>query len=414
LVALRVDDVDIARDRALVERFQAGDDDAFEELYRRYYDRLQRFCLKRLGDIHVAEEVAQEAFTRALTALPELGGELRFYPWVSVIASRLCVDHFRRQSRSEPFSDPNPGTVDGGQEERIIDAVDASLVVAALARLAPRHQDVLHLREVEGWSYQHIANHYGVTVGAVETLLFRARRSLRREFRLIDGAGLAAIPLVGRAIQFAARIRTRLPTWVPATPSVTTLAAAATATAAAVAIAVAPSRATSQAALPPASNPAHVQVAPGHAGAGGQRPTTGVGGPPAPGVTGVAAPTDTAAGTTLQVQGTTVDGVTIPPSALAVPSTTVAAPPLTTVPNGGGPDVVAPIVGQVTGLVPPTLPLPLPTIPNTVPTVSVPSLPAVPVVPLTVPPLGIGDPLVGAVTTAPGAPDSLVGGLLHR
>jgi RNA polymerase sigma factor (sigma-70 family) len=417
-VALRVDDVDIARDRLLVERFQAGDHDAFEELYRRYHDRLQRFCLKRLGDTHAAEEVAQESFTRALTALPELGGELRFYPWVSVIASRLCVDHFRRQARSEPFADPNPGTVDGGQEDRIIDAVDASLVVAALARLAPRHQDVLHLREVEGWSYQHIATHYGITVGAVETLLFRARRALRREFRIIDGAGLAAIPLLGRAIQFAGRVRTRLPPWVPATPSVTTFAAAATATAAAVAIAVAPSWAPARAALPPASNPAHVQVAPGHgaagaAGANGQPATAGAAGPAAPGSTGAAGaavPPDTAAGTAPLVQGTgTLDSVTVPSSALGVTGTTADVPPVITVPSGGGPDIVGPTVGQVTGIVPPALPLPLPSIvPNAVPPVSV------PVVPLTLPPLGIGDPLVGAVTTAPGTADSLVGGLLHR
>jgi RNA polymerase sigma factor (sigma-70 family) len=413
LVALRVDDVDIARDRALVERFQAGDDDAFEELYRRYHDRLQRFCLKRLGDIHAAEEVTQEAFTRALTALPDLGGELRFYPWVSVIASRLCVDHFRRQARSEPFSDPNPGTVDGGQEERIIDAVDASLVVAALARLAPRHQDVLHLREVEGWSYQHIATHYGVTLGAVETLLFRARRALRREFRLIDGAGLAAIPVLGRALQLAARVRSRLPAWVPATPSVTTFAAAATATAAAVAIAVAPSGAPARAALPPASNPTHVQAAPSHAGgaggaggARGQAATAGALGPAAPGSTGAAASSDT---TAPHVLGTgAADVVTVGPSALAVPSTTVGVPPMITVPNGGGPDVVGPTVGPLTGVLPPALPLPLPTIvPNTVPPVSVPA------VPLTVAPLGIGEPLVGAAS-ATGTADSLVGGLLHR
>ncbi len=411
-MALRVDDVDIARDRALVERFQAGDDEAFEELYRRYHDRLQRFCLKRIGDIHAAEEVAQEAFTRALTALPDLSGELRFYPWVSVIASRLCVDHFRRQARSERFSDTSPGTVDGSHEERIIDEVDASLVVAALARLAPRHQDVLHLREIEGWSYQHIATHYGVTVGAVETLLFRARRALRREFRLVDGAGLAAIPVLGRAIQFAARVRTRLPAWVPATPSVTTFAAAATATAAAVAIAVAPSGAPARAALPPGSNPAHVQAAPSHRGGATDPAAAAIPGtvtPAAPGAAGAtgAAPSDTPAPVVLGTGA--AGGLPVGPSALAVPATTVGVPPTVTVPHGGGPDLVGPTVGPLTGVLPPALPLPLPpNVSNAVPPVTVPA------VPLTVAPLGIGDPLVGAVTAAPSTADSLVGGLLHR
>src|SRR5437588_451531 len=51
-VALRVDDVDLSRDRALVERYQSGDSAAFDELYRRYYHRLERFCRKRVGDSH--------------------------------------------------------------------------------------------------------------------------------------------------------------------------------------------------------------------------------------------------------------------------------------------------------------------------------------------------------------------------
>ncbi|MDQ1441249.1 MAG: hypothetical protein QOG97_1477 [Acidimicrobiaceae bacterium] len=245
-MALRVDDVDLERDRALVQRFQAGDEEAFDELYRRYHDRLERFCRKRVGDQYTAEELTQEAFTRALTALPDLTGELRFYPWVSVIAARLCVDSYRRESRSEPASDPDPGPVAGGQEE-IIDAVDGSLVATALSRLVPRHQEVLHLREVEGWSYQAIADHYGVKVSTVETLLFRARRALRREFHLIDGAGLLAWPVLGRLIQVTVRLRNRMPTWVPSLPSPTTVAAAASATAAAVVLAVAPG--------PPSGNP---------------------------------------------------------------------------------------------------------------------------------------------------------------
>lgn len=251
-MALRADDVDLERDRTLVQRYQAGDDDAFGELYRRYHDRLERFCRKRVADPHVAEEVAQEAFTRALTALPELRGELRFYPWVSVIAARLCVDAHRRQSRYDAAPSCDPGSVPDGQED-IIDAVDSSLVMIALARVAPRHRDVLRLREIEGWSYQRIATHYGVRVGTVETLLFRARRALRREFHLVDGAGLAALPMFGRVIQLAVRVRDRVPAWLPSASAPAGLAAAATATAAAVALAVAPSPGAAKAsAAPPA------------------------------------------------------------------------------------------------------------------------------------------------------------------
>lgn len=249
-MAIRADDVDLDRDRTLVQRFQAGDDAAFGELYRRYHDRLERFCLKRVGDQHAAEEVAQEAFTRALAALQSLEGDRRFYPWVSVIASRLCIDHHRRQARTEATSDPDPGPVTGGQEE-IVDSVDKTLAVAALARLAPRHQDVLQLREVEGWSYQRIAEHYGVRVGTIETLLFRARRALRREFHVVDGAGLAAIPLLGRLIGLAARFRDRIGEIPSVGGATSAVAAAATATVAAVALVIVPGSAPATTTPPP-------------------------------------------------------------------------------------------------------------------------------------------------------------------
>jgi RNA polymerase sigma factor (sigma-70 family) len=195
-VALRADDVDLGRDRALVEQYQDGDIAAFEDLYRRYYGRLFRFCLRRTGDHHEAEEVTQEAFARAYRAMPALRGERRFYPWLSVIASRLCVDAHRRLGRTEPAAEIDLGATDGGAD-RLEAAVDFELLAEALSRLSPRHREVLELRERQGWAYQRIAEHYGITLGAVEGLLFRARHALRREFAAVAGpdAGLAgALP----------------------------------------------------------------------------------------------------------------------------------------------------------------------------------------------------------------------------
>src|SRR5580692_582337 len=95
------DDVDLTRDRALVELAQSGDIHAFSELYSRYFRRLVRFATRRVGDVHEAEEIAQEAFARAYRSLPNFAGDRRFYPWITVIASRLCVDSMRRQGRLE-------------------------------------------------------------------------------------------------------------------------------------------------------------------------------------------------------------------------------------------------------------------------------------------------------------------------
>jgi RNA polymerase sigma-70 factor (ECF subfamily) len=187
------DDVDLDRDRALVERCQAGDSAAFGNLYARYYERLLRFCLRRLNDRHEAEDAAQEAFARAWKALPNFAGERRFYPWLTVIAGNICTDMLRRRSRSTPTDDVELGAhrpVGGGgmesSEELVLAAVDGELVNRALGRLSTRHRHVLAMREGSGWSYQQIADHEGVEIGTIETLLWRARQALKREFAVVS------------------------------------------------------------------------------------------------------------------------------------------------------------------------------------------------------------------------------------
>lgn len=212
-VARRRDDVDLERDRALVERCQAGDKSAFDDLYLRYYSRLCRFCFRRLGDIAEAEDTAQEAFARAWKAMPTFNGERRFYPWLSVIASHLCVDTIRRNTRTTPVGaeelDLVLSPVDGGQDAAVEQQDDRDLLVQALDRISARHREVLQLREGYEWSYQEIAAHQGVQVSTIETLLFRARRSLRREFLfLAEGqTGLAGFLLILRKLVWKTKVR---------------------------------------------------------------------------------------------------------------------------------------------------------------------------------------------------------------
>jgi RNA polymerase sigma-70 factor (ECF subfamily) len=210
-MAVRADDVDLVRDRSLVELCQAGDEAAFGDLYTRYYQRLLRFCVRRVGNVHEAEEITQEAFARAFTAMPRFAGERRFYPWLTVIAARLCIDSHRRVARSEPSAEVDTGAVDGGQQQ-IIDNVDLAYLAQAMEQLGPRHREVLDLRETHGWSYQQIADHYNVTMGTVEALLFRARKALRREFLALAGpdARLASLPIFGVMWRMATRMRMRL------------------------------------------------------------------------------------------------------------------------------------------------------------------------------------------------------------
>ncbi len=243
------DDVDLVRDRILVERAQAGDRRAFDDLYQRYSRRLYRFCLRRLHDPHEAEDVAQEAFARAWRALPNFAGDRRFYPWLSVIAAHLCTDVQRRRSRSTPvaeFHQQNVASTEDGGEELVLAAVDSEMVARAFQRLSDRHQRILSLREGSGWSYQRIADHEGVGITAVETLLWRARQALKREFASIAGSegrvaallgGLLSLVGIRRLLRLGGTAARRLAhpgSWASAAAVGTTVAATAAVVAAAI------------------------------------------------------------------------------------------------------------------------------------------------------------------------------------
>lgn len=213
-VALRADEldpgaVDLDRDRRLVLRYQQGDESAFEELYRRYYPRLHLYCQRRVNDAHASEELAQEAFIRAMRAMPRFAGERRFYPWMTVIAQRLCIDHHRRTSRVEPIAEIDLGVVEEEHEE-LFGSVDREHLSVAMRRLAPRHREVLGMREEQGLTYQQIADHLEVPVTTVEALLHRARKALKREFLAVSsGTRLASFPVLGWVFVRMARIRAR-------------------------------------------------------------------------------------------------------------------------------------------------------------------------------------------------------------
>jgi RNA polymerase sigma-70 factor (ECF subfamily) len=215
--------VDLVRDRALVERYQSGDESAFDELYRRYFDRLRQYCVRRVGDTHVAEELAQESFLKALRAMPRFSGERRFYPWMTVIAQRLCIDHHRRAARTEPAPELDAGSVEADHDDLFAE-VDHAYLATAVGRLAPRHRQVLELRESQGWSYQQIATSLSVPVTTVEALLHRARKALRREFLAVTGQErLASLPLAGALLAGIARLRKLL---VPAAAGVAAIGVA--------------------------------------------------------------------------------------------------------------------------------------------------------------------------------------------
>jgi hypothetical protein len=142
--------------------------------------------------------------------MPRFAGERRFYPWMTVIAQRLCIDHHRKAARVEPIAEIDGGIVEP-DHSHLFAQVERTHLGAAMTRLAPRHREILELREGKGWSYQQIAQHLDVPMTTVEALLHRARKALRREYLAVGGdERLAPILPVVAGAGLLARIRTWL------------------------------------------------------------------------------------------------------------------------------------------------------------------------------------------------------------
>lgn len=188
-------------DASLVEAIQAGDTGAFAELFRRHYPAVKRVCARRLRDLREADEMAQAAFVKAFERIDQCGGDRRFGPWVQVIAHRLCLDHLRARARvtveEEPIVEVTDLTPDGPEEVLLRSERDAHLH-SVLAELPERQREVVIARDLEGRRPGEIAAALGLSIGAVDSLLLRARRRLATTYAAeVTDAGATTLTAAG-------------------------------------------------------------------------------------------------------------------------------------------------------------------------------------------------------------------------
>jgi RNA polymerase sigma-70 factor (ECF subfamily) len=172
-------------DAVLVGRAQAGDGEAFAELFRRHYPVVLRACSRRLpGD---AEELAQAAFVRAFERIDQCTGEQRFGGWVQVIARHLCTDALRARARADAYArdaaEGPPGAAADWPEEHALRREQIEVLTGVLLGLPRRQREVLVAREIEGRRPTEIAAALGVSLGTVDSLLLRARRAVAAGYR---------------------------------------------------------------------------------------------------------------------------------------------------------------------------------------------------------------------------------------
>ena len=183
-------------DVALVDQVRAGDDSAFEELYRRYRPRIAAFVRGQLRDDARAEDVTQEAFFSALRRMRATDSEIAFKPWIYEIARNAAIDSYRRTSRAQEVSIDGDDLLRPSDRSRLVGsrAPDTALLAkerwehlrGAFDELPDTHHRVLIMRELEGLSYREIGERLELSRPAVESVLFRARRRLEREYEELD------------------------------------------------------------------------------------------------------------------------------------------------------------------------------------------------------------------------------------
>ncbi|HVS44212.1 MAG TPA: RNA polymerase sigma factor [Candidatus Dormibacteraeota bacterium] len=184
-------------DAALVAAFRAGDVFAFESLHRLHHRYVELLARRIIVDAHRAEDIAQEAFLRLVRQLLSHDGEIKVRAWLHRTTTNLAIDEHRRlrtmqhyqeqaspieelQRALERYHEDHPERAAERREIRL-------LIVRVIEHLPVRYRQILALRELEGMDYPHIAERMGLSISAVESLLFRARRRFTEVYDEISG-----------------------------------------------------------------------------------------------------------------------------------------------------------------------------------------------------------------------------------
>jgi len=186
-------------DRQLVERARSGDKRAFDLLVQKYHRRLMRLLSRMVRNQEEVEDIAQETFIKAYRALPQFRGDAAFYTWLYRIGVNTARNFLSSRGRALPTISDQAVNDDDEPEERFV-AQDISTpesmllskqvamaVNDAIDALPEELRTAITLREMEGMSYEEIAEMMACPIGTVRSRIFRAREAIAAKLRPILG-----------------------------------------------------------------------------------------------------------------------------------------------------------------------------------------------------------------------------------
>lgn len=196
-------------DRGLIARAQQGDRAAFRALVERHQRRAFSVALHLVRDENDARELVQDAFLRVYKGLSTFQGGSSFFTWLYRIITNLSIDLIRKPGRQLADIDESRFETDEAQEADFpflsrVDGADpadvvrrreiASRLQVALEALPPYHRDVILMREIEGLSYEEMAQAMGVSKGTIMSRLFHARQKLQKALAAVYAEQIGPVP----------------------------------------------------------------------------------------------------------------------------------------------------------------------------------------------------------------------------
>ena len=185
-------------DRDLVEAAKRGDRQEFRTLFERYHRKAYSLAYGVLRHQDDALDVVQDAFIKAHKYLDKFEGNSSFYTWLYRIVMNLAIDHLRKHRRVKPVELDEqalpaaddallPRLLGGNPGRALLDKEIRARIDAALSELSENHRAVLVMRELEGMSYEEMAQAMGCSKGTIMSRLFHARKNMQK--RLIELMG---------------------------------------------------------------------------------------------------------------------------------------------------------------------------------------------------------------------------------
>lgn len=176
-------------DLELVQRVQAGDKKSFDVLVLKYQHKVINLVMRYMHDPDTAQDVAQEAFIKAYRGLKNFRGESAFYTWLYRIAINTAKNHLVSQGRRAPTNDIDADEAEqfegesalkeyGTPENEMLRDEIQAIVSNAIDALPDDLRTAIVLRELEGMSYEEIAEAMDCPIGTVRSRIFRARESI--------------------------------------------------------------------------------------------------------------------------------------------------------------------------------------------------------------------------------------------